>query len=185
MLNKDMRTAVLIDGQSIYYSTIKLGTPPINFKMLRDYFSENSNLMNVFYYNIFPRGERTSLHKVVDYLFHNGYVCKVPSVDFKEDSDSRRRPSTSVSSLVCNAMDLLCNSANMEQVVLLGHSPAYGPLMEELQLSGKRTVLVGTRKSDPPKVPLSLLSVSGNFLELWDLPIWEKDAVSDESSETE
>lgn len=181
MLNTTDRTVVVIDGPSLYYSTLGSGVPAVNFLKMREYFAEKSNLMNIFYFNLFPKGERTALHKVVDFMMHNGFVCRVPSTDFIVGDDGKRHPSLSVKDFVLEALDNIVDSTQIEQVVLIGHNKFYEKALRDLQFSGKRTVLIGTRKSEPPKVTLSLLSAAGNFMELYDMPFWVNETREDEN----
>lgn len=161
------RTLLIVDGPSAHYSARDLGKN-IDYKGLINWATEESNgqLIAAVYFNVNQDNKSVAALKLFDWLIFNGYVCKILPAEDKNDSQTVFR---AVSGFLQDIRDFNA-SASIGRIILFGNDHKYGEPAFNLLKEGIRVSLIGTRKTELPRVGMQLLSCVPEFLELDDLP---------------
>ena len=163
---KNERTSVFIDGANLYGATKSLGYE-LDFKKLRNFFDENTNLVRCNYYTAMLEDDEgvDKLRPLVDFLDYNGYNCVTKPA--KEFTDVLGRKKIK-GNLDCEIIvDMIEASTHSEQIVLFSGDGDFKSAVALLQRRGCKVTVVSTLKVQITADELR--RQCDNFIELDDL----------------
>jgi uncharacterized LabA/DUF88 family protein len=169
-LRKSQRTAAFIDGPNLY-SAGKALSCEVDFKKLRSYLSENSELIRMYYYTAVREDDETqAIYGLLDWLEYNGYhVVTKPTKEFT-DAMGRRKIKGSLDVEI--AVDVMEMSSRLDHVILFTGDGAFRALVENIQKRGCKVSVV----SDLSMVADELRRQTDHFVDLRDIyPIVGRD----------
>ena len=166
MFHKDDRTALFIDGPSLFAATRSLDFD-IDYRKLLDYFRDKCRLIRANYYTtIYPNQEDSPLRALTNWLDYNGYqvVARRPKQFFNE---GKRKVKNDMEVEI--VVDVLEASEHLDHIVLFSGNGDYLRMVDLLQRRGKIVSVVSTLQTEPPIVSDELRRQADNFIELEDL----------------
>ena len=161
------RTALFIDGPSLY-STAKVLGFDIDYKRLLKEFQSHGTLVRAFYYTaVMEDAEFLSIRPLLDWLEYNGFtVVTKPAREFVDASGHRKVKGNMDIELAVNAMEL---AGHVDHVVLFSGDGGFRPLVQAVQRRGVRVTVVSTISSQPPIVADELRRQADEFTDLTEL----------------
>ncbi len=161
------RTALFIDGSNLYSSARNLGFD-IDYKKLREVFSEKGRLVRAFYYTaLIDDQEYSPIRPLVDWLDYNGYTLVTKSAKEFTDAEGRRRIKGNMD--IELAIDVMEMADHLDHIVLFSGDGDFRRLVEAVQRKGVRVTVVSTTRTNPPMVADELRRQCDDFIELKDL----------------
>jgi uncharacterized LabA/DUF88 family protein len=161
------RIALFIDGANLYFAARALGFD-IDYRRLRQRFSEGGRLLRAYYYTaLLDEQDYSPLRPLVDWLDYNGYtVITKPAKEFT-DATGRRRIKGNMD--IELAIDMLEMAKHIDHIVLFSGDGDFRRLVEAVQRQGVRVTVVSTMRSNPPMIADELRRQADIFIELGDL----------------
>lgn len=161
------KTAVFIDGSNAHATAKALGKD-IDYKLLRQYFTERSNLLRMYYYTaLLPGDQENSVRPLVDWLDYNGY--SIVTKDTKEFIDATGRKKIKGNMDVEIVVDALEISAGLSDVYLFSGDGDFVYMVRALQRRGIRVTVISTIKVAPPMCADELRRAADAYIDLADL----------------
>jgi uncharacterized LabA/DUF88 family protein len=161
------RTALFIDGASLYSATKALGFD-IDYKRLLKEFQSHGTLVRAFYYTaVIEDQEFSSVRPLLDWLDYNGFtVVTKPTKQFIDANGYRKVKGNMDIELAVNAMEL---ADHVDHIVLFSGDGNLRSLVEAVQRRGVRVTVVSTISSQPPMIADELRRQADEFTDLIDL----------------
>ena len=163
MFHKEDRTALFIDGPSLFSATRSLDFD-IDYRKLLDYFRDKCRLIRAHYYTqIYPNQEDSPLRALTNWLDYNGYqvVARRPKQFFNE---GKRKVKNDMEIEI--VVDVLEASDHLDHIVLFSGNGDYLRMVDLLQRRGKIVSVVSTLQTEPPIVSDELRRHADNFIDL-------------------
>lgn len=167
MFYRHERLALFIDGSNLYSASRALGFD-IDYKKLKDEFSNRGELVRAYYYTVLAENDDYSPVKpLVDWLNYNGYsIVSKPAKEYIDASGKRRFKGKIEVELCVDALEI---AAHVQHIVLFSGDGDFKPLVAALQRMGIRVTIVSTVQCSPPMVADDLRRQADKFIELADL----------------
>lgn len=167
MFYRNENLAIFVDGPGLYSATRALGFD-IDYKLLKDEFSQRSRLIRINYYTpLIDNDSYSPVRPLVDWLQYNGYtVLTKPAKEFTDAAGRRKVKGSIAIDLAVGAME---TSAQADHIVLFTGDGIYRPLVQSLKRKGVRVTVVSTLRSAPPVISDDLRREADDFTELDDL----------------
>ncbi|GAB6853703.1 NYN domain-containing protein [Asaia astilbis] len=167
MLDKNARTAVFIDGSSLYYTAKALGFE-VDYRRLLRYFKTNTRLLRACYYAAIPETEEYSpLKPLTDWLAYNGFMLVTKNAREFTDQSGRRRLKGNMD--VELAVDLMELSDRIDHAIIFSGDADLRRAVEAIQRRGVRVVAISSLRSSPPLIGDDLRRQVDLFVELGDI----------------
>jgi len=166
---EDLTTAVFIDGRNLYSALKVLGGQNINYKLLREKFQKETQLVRMYYFTPVDESEEFQIVRpLLDWLDYNGYtVIAKPMKTYGEGEDRRVKGDTKLELAVTTSQ--LLRSGAVKQMVFFTGDGDYAVLLNDLKSMGVRVVVVSTIDTNPPFVADQLRRTADGFIELTEL----------------
>ncbi|ATG38140.1 hypothetical protein PhaeoP23_03987 (plasmid) [Phaeobacter piscinae] len=144
MFYREERLALFIDGSSTYTACKEIGLD-IDYKRLREVFSQKSRLIRIGYYaSVLENGEHPSARAVLDWMSYNGFHVTTKTAREYVDDQGQRRVKGSME--VDIAVDMMALAQRMDHAVLVSGNGDFVPVVAGLQQQGVRvSVLAAAR----------------------------------------
>lgn len=164
MFDSRERIQVFIDGANLYGGTKSLGFD-IDFKKLKQYFSNQGYVVRFNYYTAFVDSEDTpSIRPLIDWLDYNGYrVISKPAKEFTDHAGRRKIKGNMDVEL---AVDVLEQCHRTDHIVLFSGDGDFTALVEAVQRKGLKVTVISTTKTTPPMIADELRRVADHFIDL-------------------
>jgi uncharacterized LabA/DUF88 family protein len=161
------RTALFIDGASLYSTAKALGFD-IDYKRLLKEFQSHGTLVRAFYYTAVTEDQEfSSVRPLLDWLDYNGFtVVTKPTKEFIDTNGHRKVKSNMDIELTVDAMEL---ADRVDHIVLFSGGGDFRSLVEAVQRRGVRVTVVSTISSQPPMIADELRRQADVFTDLADL----------------
>lgn len=160
----DARTALFIDGPSLYGAARALGFDMDFRKLLRE-FERRGRLIRAYYYTVIAEDqEYSSLRPLTDWLAYNGY--HVVTKQARQFSDASGRSRLKGSMDVALTVDALELAPHLDEMVLFSSDGDFRPLVEAVQRRGVRVTVVSTVTASTHSVSDDLRRQADVFLDL-------------------
>ncbi|WP_122050235.1 NYN domain-containing protein [Asaia bogorensis] len=167
MLEKTEKTAVFIDGSSLYYTAKTLGFE-VDYRRLLRYLKSGTRLIRAHYYAAIPETEEYSpLKPLTDWLAYNGYMLVTKTAREFTDQTGRRRLKGNMD--VELAVDLLELADKIDHAVIFSGDADLRRAVEAIQRRGVRVTAVSSLRSSPPLIGDDLRRQVDQFVELGDI----------------
>ncbi|WP_336944980.1 NYN domain-containing protein [Asaia sp. HN010] len=167
MLDKNERTAVFIDGSSLYYTAKTIGFE-VDYRRLLRYFKTNTKLLRAYYYAAIPETEEYSpLKPLTDWLAYNGFMLVTKNAREFTDQTGRRRLKGNMD--VELAVDLLELADRIDHAVIFSGDADLRRVVEAIQRRGVRVTAVSSLRSSPSLIGDDLRRQVDQFIELGDI----------------
>ncbi|NIE78893.1 MULTISPECIES: NYN domain-containing protein [Asaia] len=167
MLDKTEKTAVFIDGSSLYYTAKTLGFE-VDYRRLLRYLKSGTRLIRAHYYAAIPETEEYSpLKPLTDWLAYNGYMLVTKTAREFTDQSGRRRLKGNMD--VELAVDLLELADKIDHAVIFSGDADLRRAVEAIQRRGVRVTAVSSLRSSPPLIGDDLRRQVDQFVELGDI----------------
>jgi uncharacterized LabA/DUF88 family protein len=142
MPSASSRTALFIDGASLYATAKALGFD-VDFKRLLGEFQTRGNLLRAYYYTaIIDDANGSSNRPLIDWLDYNGYtVVTRTAKEFIETSGRRRLKGDIDIDLAIDAMEI---AERIDQMVLFSGNGNLRSLVEAMQRRGVRVTIISS-----------------------------------------
>lgn len=158
------RTALFIDGANLYATARSLNME-IDYKRLRKYFTENTQLVRAFYYTaILEDQEYSPLRPLIDWLDYNGFTLVTKPVREYTDENGRRKVKGNMDIEI--AVDMLNIAHNIDHVILFSGDGDFRRLVEAVQRKGVRVSVVSSNATQPSMISDDLRRQADQFLDL-------------------
>jgi uncharacterized LabA/DUF88 family protein len=167
MPSASSRTALFIDGASLYATAKALGFD-VDFKRLLGEFQTRGNLLRAYYYTaIIDDGNSSSNRPLIDWLDYNGYtVVTRTAKEFIETSGRRRLKGDIDIDLAIDAMEI---AEHIDQMVLFSGNGNLRSLVEAMQRRGVRVTIISSISAQPSVIADELRRQADVFTDLIDL----------------
>lgn len=167
MYYEDERTAVFIDGMSLYSASRALGFE-VDYKRLRLLFAERCKLVRIFYYTVLlDTEEHSPLRPLVDWLNYNGYQMRTKVAREHFDASGRRKIKGNLDvELVIDAVEL---SRHIDHAVIFSGNSDYLSLVGYLQRLGIRVTVISTIAAPQSQIADELRRQADLFIDLDDM----------------
>ena len=176
LIYPEERIALFIDGANLY-ATARALDMEIDYKSLREHFSQKGRLVRAFYYTaILEDQEYSPLRPLIDWLDYNGFTLVTKPVKEFTDENGRRKIKGNMDIEI--AVDMLNISENLDHVILFSGDGDFRRLLEAVQRRGVRATVVSSNKTQPSMIADELRRQADQFVDLIDL----KDVVGRPSS---
>jgi len=167
MLEKTEKTAVFIDGSSLYFTAKTLGFE-VDYRRLLRYLKSNTRLIRAHYYAAIPETEEYSpLKPLTDWLAYNGYMLVTKTAREFTDQTGRRRLKGNMD--VELAVDLLELADRIDHAVIFSGDADLRRAVEAIQRKGVRVTAVSSLRSSPSLIGDDLRRQVDQFIELGDI----------------
>ena len=164
MFYEDERIAVFIDGSNLYLTARNLGLE-IDYRKLKDFFSERGRLLRAFYYTAIADDQDYSpIRPLIDWLDYNGYTVITKPLKEFTDENGRRRVKGNMDVEI--AVDMLNLAEHVDHVVLFSGDGDFRRVIESVQRRGVRVTVVSSTVTQPPMIADELRRQADHFLEL-------------------
>jgi uncharacterized LabA/DUF88 family protein len=164
---EDERTALFIDGVSLYSASRNLGFD-VDYRELREYFQKETMLIRAYYYSaIVEKEEYSPLKPLTDWLSYNGYMLVTKAAREFTDINGRKRVKGDMS--VELAVDMMEMAPKIEHAILFSGDADYRRVVEAVQRMGVRVTVVSTIKTQPPMAADELRRQADEFVDLVDI----------------
>ncbi len=164
MFYEDERIAVFIDGSNLYLTARNLGLE-IDYRKLKDFFSERGRLLRAFYYTAIADDQDYSpIRPLIDWLDYNGYTVITKPLKEFTDENGRRRVKGNMDVEI--AVDMLNLAEHVDHVVLFSGDGDFRRVIESVQRRGVRVTVVSSTTTQPPMIADELRRQADHFLEL-------------------
>lgn len=165
------KCALFIDGTNLYAVCRSLGFE-IDYKALRNYFAQRTNLIRAHYYSALLDSDseeykHNPVKPLTDWLAYNGYTLVTKTAREFLDSAGRRRIKGNMD--VELAVDLLEMAPRLDHVVLFSGDSDFRYAVEAVQRKGVKVSVVSSLKSSPPTIGDDLRRQADHFIELADI----------------
>ncbi|MBR0558767.1 LabA-like NYN domain-containing protein [Neokomagataea anthophila] len=158
------RTALFIDGASLYHAAKNLGFD-VDFRSLRDLFEKRSLFRRAYYYAAIPdTDEYSPLRPLTDWLAYNGFHLVLKTAREFTDHSGRRRIKGNMD--VELAVDLLEQAPNLDHAVIISGDADLRRAVEAVQSRGVRVSVISSTRSTPPMISDDLRRQADRFIEL-------------------
>lgn len=154
------RTVVLIDGANIYHAVKSLGFQ-IDWKRLRNHFSEKMDVLRFFYYTAVAKGEDW-MFRLADWLQFNGYTVRSKPAKARGESWKGNMD-------VEIAVDALALADRYDHAILFSGDGDLRCLVEALQWKGIKVTVCHTQKGGEQAPAPELIKQADEFIDLADL----------------
>lgn len=168
-LYKDERTALFIDGTSLYKSARNLGFD-IDYRNLLATTRNASRLLRASYYTTIQEDrdqDYSPLRPLVDWLEYNGYTMTTKVMRDTPEQNGRKR--FRVNTDVELAVDMVLLSSRLDHIVLFSGNGDFRRAIEAVQEKGVRVTAVSTVRSSTPMASDDLRRQADVFIDLADL----------------
>ena len=143
-MTTSIRTAIFIDGPSLYATAKALGFD-IDYKKLLTTYRRHGSLIRAFYYApAFDDAEHRFLRSLLDWLDCNEYT--VVTKPAKQDVDSFGRRTMKARMDIDLAVDAMEFAGRMDEMVLFSGNGDFRALVRAVQRRGVRVTVVSTIK---------------------------------------
>jgi uncharacterized LabA/DUF88 family protein len=162
------RTALFLDGASLFSASRKLGFD-IDYRMMLKYYTERMNVIRAYYYAaIVDTGDDyTPLKPLTDWLSYNGYnVISKPAKESTDATGIRRIKSDMDIEIAVNMLEM---APRIDHAILFAGDSDFRALIESVQRTGVQVTVVSSLKSTPPVVGDELRRQADYFVELADI----------------
>ncbi|UTW60456.1 NYN domain-containing protein [Kordiimonas sp. SCSIO 12603] len=167
MIYPEERIALFIDGANLY-ATARALDMEIDYKSLREHFSQKGRLVRAFYYTaILEDQEYSPLRPLIDWLDYNGFTLVTKPVKEFTDENGRRKIKGNMDIEI--AVDMLNISENLDHVILFSGDGDFRRLLEAVQRRGVRATVVSSNKTQPSMIADELRRQADQFVDLIDL----------------
>ncbi|RUT26750.1 NYN domain-containing protein [Asaia sp. W19] len=167
MFEKSDRTAVFIDGSSLYYTAKSVGFE-VDYRRLLKYFRTNTNLLRAYYYAAIPETEEYSpLKPLTDWLAYNGYRLVSKAAREFTDHSGRRRLKGNMD--VELAVDLMELAEHIDHAVIFSGDSDLRRAVEAIQRRGVRVTAVSSLRASPALIGDDLRRQVDHFVELGEI----------------
>ncbi|GBR28547.1 LabA-like NYN domain-containing protein [Kozakia baliensis] len=167
MLKENERTALFIDGSSLYFTARNLGFD-VDYRSLLSFFQSQCHLVRAYYYAALPETDDYSpLKPLTDWLAYNGYALVTKNAREFTDHSGRRRIKGNMD--VELAVDLLEQADRIDHAVLFSGDADLRRAVEAVQRRGVRVTAVSSLRSTPPLIGDDLRRQVDQFVELSDI----------------
>lgn len=167
MLFQSEKTAVFIDGSSLYYSARALGFD-VDYRNLLNFFQKQCALLRAYYYAALPETEDYSpLKPLTDWLAYNGYALVTKSAREFTDYSGRRRIKGNMD--VELSVDLLEQADRIDHAVIFSGDSDLRRAVEAAQRRGVRVTAVSSLRGSAPLIGDDLRRQVDCFIELGDI----------------
>jgi uncharacterized LabA/DUF88 family protein len=169
----DNRTALFIDGASLYTASRHLGFD-VDYRALyatnwpNPLSSEKGYIVRAYYYSAILEGDDfTPLKPLTDWLAYNGYTLVTKPAKEFTDSAGRRRIKGNMDIEI--AVDMLELADRIDHAVLFSGDADFCRLVEAVQRKGVRVTVVSSIKTSPAVASDNLRRQADVFMELADI----------------
>src|SRR6202453_5038102 len=161
------RTALFIDGVSLYSTAKALGFD-IDYKRLLKEFQSHGTLVRAFYYTaVIEDQEFSAVRPLLDWLDYNGFtVVTKPTKEFIDANGHRKVKRNMDIELTVHAMEL---ADHVDHIVLFSGAGDLRSLVKAVQRRGVRVTVVSTISSQPPMIADELRRQADVFTDLAEL----------------
>ncbi|GAN54260.1 LabA-like NYN domain-containing protein [Tanticharoenia sakaeratensis] len=167
ILRQTERTAVFIDGSSLYYTSKSLGFD-VDYRGLLEFFRSKSDLLRAYYYAAMPETDDYSpLKPLTDWLSYNGYMLVTKNAREFTDHSGRRRIKGSMD--VEMTVDLLEQADQLDHAVIFSGDSDLRRAVDAVQRRGTRVTAVSSLRASPPLIGDDLRRQVDSFVELADI----------------
>lgn len=164
-IHADEHTLVLVDGPNLFATTNKIGWD-VDFKKLRNHFTEHSMLYRSMYFVPLPEDEVeiNPIFKLVDFLDYSGWkIVSKTQREFIDTAGSKRIKGNMQVAMACEMMSAL---RYVEHVVLFSGDGDLAYAVETVQRFGATVTVVGSVKINPINIADDLRRAVDNFVEI-------------------
>jgi uncharacterized LabA/DUF88 family protein len=161
------RIALFVDGANLYAAARTLGFD-IDYKRLREEFSQRGMLVRAFYYTaVMEDQDYSPLRPLVDWLDYNGYTMVTKPTKEYTDAQGRRKIKGNMD--IELAVDMMEMAQYVDHMVLFSGDGDFRRLIEAVQRRGRRVTVVSTIRTQPPMIADELRRQADLFIELQEL----------------
>lgn len=163
----DEKIAIFIDGANLY-STARSLQLEIDYKRLRETFSDKGKLVRVFYYTAIVEDQDYSpLRPLIDWLDYNGYTLVTKPVKEFTDDQGRRKIKGSMDIEI--AVDMLNIAEAVDHILLFSGDGNFRRLIEAVQSRGVRVTVISSNTTQPSMIADELRRQADQFVDLEEL----------------
>jgi uncharacterized LabA/DUF88 family protein len=161
------RIALFVDGANLYAAARTLGFD-IDYKRLREEFSQRGMLVRAFYYTaVMEDQDYSPLRPLVDWLDYNGYTMVTKRTKEYTDAQGRRKIKGNMD--IELAVDMMEMAEYVDHLVLFSGDGDFRRLIEAVQRRGRRVTVVSTIRTQPPMIADELRRQADLFIELQEI----------------
>jgi uncharacterized LabA/DUF88 family protein len=161
------KTALFIDGETLYYAAKALGFE-IDFKRLLAEFRTRGPVLRSYYYTVVSSDAEHQVRRpLIDWLNYNEFTVIAKPVKAFDDGEGRRKFKRNIAiELVVDALEI---SKHIDHMVLFSGDGDYRAMVEAAQRKGVSVTVVSTTRTRPAMIADELRRQANAFLELNDL----------------
>ena len=164
--SRPKRLAIFIEGTDLEEAAHALGGA-IDFRKLREIFSDRGELLRASYYALTLDGSYFSGRPLLDWLVYNGFTVRERAAP---DTPGQRASQHARGALAMElAIDVLDLAPHVGTVILFTGGGQFVPLLDSLKRRGPRVVIVSTIKTKPALISPDLRRMADEFVDLADL----------------
>lgn len=167
IINSTERTALFIDGSSLYSASRGLGFD-VDYRKMLEFFSKRCNLLRAYYYAaILDTDEYSPIKPLTDWLSYNGYFLVTKTAREYTDQNGRRRIKGNMEIEI--AVDMMEAAPRIDHAILFTGDSDFRRVVEAVQRTGVRTSVVSSMRTSPPLIGDDLRRQADQFIELADI----------------
>jgi uncharacterized LabA/DUF88 family protein len=161
------RTALFLDGRSLFSTSRNLGFD-VDYRKLLEYYTSRMNIVRAYYYCAIVDGDDyTPLKPLTDWLSYNDYtVISKPAKEATDAAGNRRITSDMDIEIAINMLEL---APRIEHAILFSGDSDFRALVESVQRQGVRVTVVSSMKSAPPAIGDELRRQADHFVDLMEI----------------
>ncbi len=164
---EDERTALFIDGTSLYSASRALGFD-VDYRALHEYFNKATTLVRAYYYSaIVDKEEYSPLKPLTDWLAYNRYTLVTKPAKEFTDASGRKRVKGNMN--VELAVDMMELAPKIEHAILFSGDADYRRVVEAVQRLGVKVTVISSIKTIPAMAADELRRQADEFVDLFDI----------------
>ncbi|MBO1358380.1 MULTISPECIES: NYN domain-containing protein [Acetobacter] len=161
------RTALFIDGSSLYSASRGLGFD-VDYRKMLEFFTSRCNLLRAYYYAaILDTEEYSPIKPLTDWLSYNGYFLVTKTAREFTDHNGRRRIKGNMDIEI--AVDMMEAAPRLDHAILFTGDSDFRRAVEAVQRMGVRVSVVSSMRSSPPLIGDDLRRQADRFVDLADI----------------
>ena len=158
------RNAIFVDGANLNLAVNCLGIDVDYGRLLRLLRGKASSTQAFYYAAVTETQANGSIHRLIDWLGHNGYVVVTKQLAESVDGFGRRRVKGSID--VDLAVAAMAMAERVDAMTLVSGNGAYRSLIEAVQRKGVRVSVVSTIRTQPPIIAEELRRQADDFIDI-------------------
>jgi len=166
MFYKSERTALFVDGKSLYHSCYQLGFK-VDYSKLHHIFAQRSQLVSANYFHTVTDNGPDTHQKTIDWMKYNSWNAYTSFAPKTEHEDGTVRQFETVKMEI--AMKVVELLEDFDHAIIVSGDVCFAPLVQLLKTRCRRSTIISTVKTTPIAASPKLRKEADHFVDLDDI----------------